>query len=144
MPAWLCYPSWTRYNLLWLRPVLNLFLNNGLRMRLSMSLLDYTNSIPCPWGEGLLHLGPGASPPQGHHSLLHKTQHSYPRSGEIQWFNISWWWTTLYQEHMKLVTTLSVCPKHSTLVTLTFSRKHGKCRVLIPESEWYTHAALSM
>ena len=67
-----------------------------------MSLLGYKNSIPCPWGEGLLHLGSGASPSQGHLSLLHKTQHSYPRSGEIQWFNILWWWTTLYQELTKL------------------------------------------
>ena len=107
MPAWLFYPSWTRYNLLlwlpnWDHAVLNLFLNKGLRMRLSMSLLDYTNSIPCPWGKDLLHIGLGTSPSQGHLSLLHKTQHSYPRSGEIQWFNILWWWTTLYQELTKL------------------------------------------
>ena len=132
-----------------LRPVLNLFLDEGLRMRLSMTLLDYTNSIPCPWGWGLLHPGSGVSPSQGHLSLLHKTQHSYPRSGEIQWFNILWWWTTLYQELTKLFGGNFEC-EHvwQTLKTCDTEcfKKHVllKCFVLTLESEWYTHAALSM
>ena len=118
-------------------------------MRLSMSLLDHTNSIPCPWGEGLLHVGSGASPSQGHLPLLHKTHHSYPRSGEIQWFNMLWWWTTPYQELTKLFGGNFEC-EHvwqmlKTCVTPSVSKKHVllKCFVLTLESEWYTHAALS-